>query len=115
LLFPKYRRDLVEEIARGRAPHRLPIERGVTTNAILVDDEWAARSRPMTEVTAASTVRLTSTTGSGRFRGRGTLAATLRGIGRLRAAGIEPGLISVCNPGTECSALAFTSTSSILH
>jgi uncharacterized protein len=35
------------------------------------------------------------------FKGRGTLAATLRGLDRLRAAGIEPGLISVCNPATD--------------
>src|SRR5262245_28159888 len=35
------------------------------------------------------------------FKGRGTLALTLRGIDRLQATGIEPGLISVCNPSTD--------------
>jgi hypothetical protein len=35
------------------------------------------------------------------FKGRGTLAQTLQGLERLRAAGLEPGLISVCNPGTD--------------
>jgi hypothetical protein len=35
------------------------------------------------------------------FQGRGTLAPTLRGIDCLRAAGIEPALISVCSPSTD--------------
>jgi len=35
------------------------------------------------------------------FKGRGTHADTLRGIEFLRAEGIEPGLISVCNPHTD--------------
>ena len=35
------------------------------------------------------------------FNGRGTHADTLRGLAYLRAADIEPGLISVCNPSTD--------------
>ncbi len=35
------------------------------------------------------------------FKGRGTHADVLRGIDHLRAGGIDPGLITVCNPSTD--------------
>jgi uncharacterized protein len=35
------------------------------------------------------------------FKGEGTHAETIRGLQLLRSAGIEPGLIIVCNPGTD--------------
>jgi uncharacterized protein len=104
LLFPKYRfRNLQNKLADVERRTGCKIERGVTTNAILVDEEW-------TNLFAAHDVSVTISLDGPPdindrhrvdFKGRGTLAATLRGLDCLRAAGIEPGLISVCNPSTD--------------
>jgi uncharacterized protein len=104
LLFPKYRfRNLQNKLADIERHTGCKIERGVTTNAILIDEEW-------TRLFKAHDVNVTiSLDGPPEindkqrvdFKGRGTLAATLRGLDCLRAAGMEPGLISVCNPSTD--------------
>jgi uncharacterized protein len=104
LLFPKYRFvDLQEKLRGVERRTGCRIERGVTTNAILVDDEWAALLKTHDVSVTVSVDGPPEINDRQRvdFKGRGTLAATLRGIDRLRAAGIEPGLISVCNPGTD--------------
>jgi uncharacterized protein len=104
LLFPKYRfRNLQNKLADVERRTGCKIERGVTTNAILIDDEW-------TDLFKAHDVSVTISLDGPPdindkqrvdFKGRGTLAATLQGLDHLRAAGIEPGLISVCNPSTD--------------
>jgi hypothetical protein len=70
---------------------------------MLIDEEWADILREFEWTSAsASTVRRKSTTSIGfDFKGRGTHAETVRGIELLRAAEIDPGLIVVCNPGTD--------------
>src|SRR5262245_23188186 len=104
LLFPKHRfvalLKKLDAIAERTGCH---IERAVTTNAILIDEGW-------TDIFKAHDVAVTvSLDGPSDihdrhrvdFKGRGTHTDTLRGIACLRAGGVEPGLISVCNPSTD--------------
>ena len=104
LLFPKHRFDAMQRKLRDIEQRTgCDIRRGVTTNGILIDDEWV-------ELLKTHDVNVTvSVDGPPEihdkvrrdFKDRGTLAQTLEGIDRLRAAGVEPGLIAVCNPGTD--------------
>jgi uncharacterized protein len=104
LLFPKYRFiDLQKKLREIEFRTGCRIERGVTTNAILVDEEWANLFRTNDVQVTVSLDGPPEINDKYRvdFKGRGTIAATLRGIDCLRAAGIDPGLISVCNPSTD--------------
>jgi uncharacterized protein len=104
LLFPKYRFiDLQKKLREIEFRTGCRIERGVTTNAILVDEEWANLFRTNGVQVTVSLDGPPEINDKYRvdFKGRGTIAATLRGIDCLRAAGIDPGLISVCNPSTD--------------
>src|SRR4029453_14545447 len=76
------------------------IARGVTTNAILIDEEGAGILNAYGVEVSVSLDGPPDIHDRYRvdFKGRGTHADTLRGIACLRAAGVEPGLISVCNP-----------------
>jgi uncharacterized protein len=104
LLYPKRRFvELQKRISAVAERTGCRIARGVCTNAILIDDEWAAILRAHDVQVSVSldgppdihdTYRID-------FKGRGTHADTLGGIAHLRAAGIEPGLIVVCNPATD--------------
>jgi uncharacterized protein len=104
LLFPKYRfRNLQNKLADVERRTGCKIERGVTTNAILIDEEWTSLFKAHDVSVTISLDGPPDINDRHRvdFKGRGTLAATLRGLDCLRAAGIEPGLISVCNPSTD--------------
>jgi uncharacterized protein len=104
LLFPKYRfRNLQNKLADVERRTGCKIERGVTTNAILIDEEWTSLFKAHDVSVTISLDGPPDINDKHRvdLKGRGTLAATLRGLDCLRAAGIEPGLISVCNPSTE--------------
>jgi uncharacterized protein len=104
LLFPKHRFDaLLKKLRDVERRTGCTIARGLTTNAILIDEKWV-------ELFKAHDVSVTvSVDGPPEindkvrvdFKGRGTLAQTLKGLDCLRTGGIEPGLISVCNPGTD--------------
>ncbi len=104
LLFPKRRfaelQKKLSDIAR-RTDCR--IERCVTTNAILIDEEWANLLKAEDISVTVSLDGPPEINDKYRvdFKGRGTLADTLRGLACLRAVGIDPGLISVCNPATD--------------
>lgn len=104
LLFPKHRfKKLCDKLNAIEERTGCMIERGVSTNAILIDPEWA-------EILAQYGVN-TSVSIDGPpeihdqyridFKGKGTHADTLAGIENLRKAGLEPGIISVCNPATD--------------
>ena len=104
LLFPKYRfRNLQNKLADIERRTGCKIERGLTTNAILIDEEWISLFKAHDVSVTISLDGPPEINDKQRvdFKGRGTLAATLRGLDCLHAAGIEPGLISVCNPSTD--------------
>jgi uncharacterized protein len=104
LLFPKYRfRNLQNKLADVERRTGCKIERGLTTNAILIDEEWISLFKAHDVGVTISLDGPPEINDRQRvdFKGRGTLAATLRGLDCLRTAGIEPGLISVCNPSTD--------------
>ena len=104
LLFPKRRFDALMQKLRAVAERTgCYIKCGVTTNAILVDDEWIALFKAHDVDVSVSLDGPAEINDKYRvdFKGRGTLAQTLEGLARLRAADLAPGLISVCNPGTD--------------
>jgi uncharacterized protein len=104
LLFPKRRFVALQKKLDG-IEHRTGcrIERGVTTNAILVDEEWTDILKAHDVAVSVSLDGPSDIHDRQRidFKGRGTHADTLRGLARLTAAGIEPGLIAVCDPSTD--------------
>ena len=75
----------------------------VTTNAILIDEEWTGIFNAYDVAVSVSVDSPPEIHDRYRvdFNGRGTHADTLRGLAYLRAANIEPELISVCNPSTD--------------
>jgi uncharacterized protein len=104
LLFPKRRFVALQEKLHGIEERTgCEIERGVTTNAILIDEEWTGILNAYGVEVSVSVDGPPDIHDRHRvdFNGRGTHADTLRGIACLRAAGIEPGLISVCNPASD--------------
>ncbi len=104
LLFPKRRFDALMQKLRAIAERTgCYIKCGVTTNAILVDDEWIELFKAHDVDVSVSLDGPAEINDKYRvdFKGRGTLAQTLEGLTRLRAADLAPGLISVCNPGTD--------------
>jgi len=104
LLFPKHRFvELQEKLLDIEDRTGCEISRGVCTNAILVDREWADILKSYNVTVSVSLDGPPEIHDKYRvdFKGRGTHADTLRGIECLRAEGIEPGLISVCNPQTD--------------
>jgi uncharacterized protein len=104
LLFPKHRfvalQKKLEAIERRTG---CEIERGVCTNAMLIDAEWASILGDHGIDVSVSIDGPPEVHDRYRidFKGEGTHAETLRGIGELRAAGMEPGIIVVCNPATD--------------
>jgi uncharacterized protein len=104
LLFPRHRFDALQHKLRAIEQRTgCMITRGVTTNAILVNDEWIELFKShdiQVSVSLDGPAEINDKTRVD-FKGRGTLAQTLQGLERLRAAGLDPGLISVCNPSTD--------------
>jgi len=104
LLFPKYRFDaFLKKLRAIEERAGCVIQRGLTTNGILLDDEWVRLLKEHDVVVTVSLDGPAEINDKYRvdFKGRGTLAQTLRGIDCLRNGGVEPGLISVCNPATD--------------
>lgn len=104
LLFPKRRFvALNQKLDAIEDRTGCQIERGVCTNAILIDEEWVEIFAEYGIGVSVSVDGPAEIHDANRidFKGKGTHAETIRGIGHLRAAGMEPGLISVCNPATD--------------
>lgn len=104
LLFPKHRfitlqkkLDAIEE----RTGCALP--RGVSTNAMLIDDQWAKILKEYNITVSVSIDGPKEIHDKYRIdlKGKGSHAETIAGVETLRRAGIEPGFISVCNPETD--------------
>lgn len=104
LLFPKRRfAKFQQKLCAIEERTGCMIERGVCSNAILIDDEWAAlftRYEIDISVSIDGPAEVHDRYRLG-MKGEGTHAETLRGIDCLRKAGIEPGIIVVCNPATD--------------
>jgi uncharacterized protein len=104
LLFPKHRFvKLQEKLLAIEERTGCAIGRGLCSNGILIDAEW-------TDIFKKYGVDVTvSIDGPAEihdkyrvgFKGEGTHADTLTGIAALRAAGMEPGVIVVCNPASD--------------
>ncbi|MCA6120325.1 radical SAM protein [Bradyrhizobium sp. WSM 1704] len=104
LLFPKRRFVALQEKLLGIEERTgCRIDRAVCTNAILVDQEWARLLKRYDVGVSVSIDGPPEIHDRHRvdFKGNGTIADTLRGLENLREEGIEPGLISVCNPATD--------------
>jgi len=104
LLFPKHRFiALLDKLNAIEKRTGCVIERGVTTNAMLIDREWTQIFEtygvsPSVSIDGPAEIHDQLRVD---FKGKGTHAATLRGLELLRAAGIEPGIISVANPASD--------------
>ena len=104
LLFPKRRFRALQDKLRGIEDRTgCQISRGVSTNGILIDQEWCDLFKTYDVSVSVSLDGPPEINDKHRidFKGRGTHADVLSGIACLRANGIEPGLISVCNPLTD--------------
>lgn len=104
LLFPKRRAAaFLQKLVDIEKRTGCAIQRGLTTNAILIDADWI---RIFQTFEVGVTVSLDGPAAIHDlvrvdFKGKGTHAATLRGLQLLRDAGCEPGLIAVGNPATD--------------
>ena len=104
LLFPKRRFIALQDKLRAIEKRTgCVIQRGVTTNAMLIDREWIEIFKtydvsPSVSIDGPAEIHDQVRVD---FKGKGTHAATLRGLELLGAAGIEPGIISVCNPASD--------------
>lgn len=104
LLFPKRRFvDLQEKLIDIEERTGCRITRGVCTNAILIDEEWTDILNDYDVYVTVSVDGPPEIHDKSRvdFKGKGTHADVVRGIECLRAGGIEPGVITVCNPSTD--------------
>jgi uncharacterized protein len=104
LLFPKRRfTAFLDKLCAIEERTNCMITRGVTTNAILIDREWVKifeKYDVLPSVSIDGPAEIHDQTRVD-FKGNGTHAATMKGMEMLRAAGLEPGIISVCNPATD--------------
>jgi uncharacterized protein len=101
LLFPKHRfAALQQKLMAIEERTGCEIARGVSTNAMLIDEEWVALFKEYDVRVSISLDGPPEIHDKYRvdFHGRGTLVETLRGLDLVRDSGIEPGLIVVCNP-----------------
>jgi uncharacterized protein len=101
LLFPKRRFiALQKKLMEIEERTGCMIARGVTTNAMLIDQEWCDIFNEFGVVVTVSLDGPPDIHDKYRIdlKGRGTHAETLQGLECLRTNEIEPGLIVVCNP-----------------
>ncbi|MCI0466162.1 MAG: radical SAM protein [Beijerinckiaceae bacterium] len=104
LLFPKRRFIAFQDKLRAIEERTgCAIQRGVTTNAILIDREWTGIFKDYGVSVSVSIDGPAPIHDKLRvdFKGEGTHAATMRGLEFLRAEGIRPDIIAVCNPASD--------------
>ena len=104
LLFPKHRfKAFLKKLRAIEDRTGCAIQRGITTNGILIDEEWVELLKTHEVAVSISLDGPPEINDKYRvdFKGNGTLAQTLKGLECLRKGGVEPSLISVCNPATD--------------
>lgn len=79
------------------------IDLSITTNGVLIDDEWAALLNVFDIATTISIDGPKHVHDASRvdLRGGGTYDRVVRGIETLRSHGIEPGILAVCDPASD--------------
>lgn len=101
LLFPKKRFiKLCQSIHAISARCQVPIPIGITTNGSLITEEWARILRILKVRVTISIDGPKKIHDKNRVdhKGRGSFEKVIRGLSLLRAEGIEPGVLAVCNP-----------------
>jgi len=104
LLFPKHRFiTLQKKLDAIEERTGCMLSRGVSTNAMLIDEEWAKILKDHDISVSVSIDGPAEIHDKYRLdmKGKGTHAQTLAGVENLKKVGIEPGFISVCNPDTD--------------
>jgi uncharacterized protein len=104
LLFGKSRfAHLCRDLRAVEADTGTPLALHVTTNGILVDEEWAALFRAFDVQVTVSLDGPADVHDLHRpdLRGRPTHDRVVAGIAQLRALGVEPGLLTVCDPSSS--------------
>jgi uncharacterized protein len=83
--------------------HGFHLDLAITTNGVLIDREWAdiLRALRVNVTVSIDGPRATHDRGRIDFRGKGTFDRVVAGIATLRAAGVDPGFLAVCNPSTQ--------------
>jgi uncharacterized protein len=108
LLFGKARfARLVEELLSVAAATGTRLPLSIQTNAMLVDNEWAALLHDL-DVNVGVSIDGPPAVHDARrvdFRGNGTYDRTRRGIELLQQAGVPLGALAVCDPAGDAGAL----------
>lgn len=106
LLFGKARFDVFcDKLRRLEVNRNFELKLAITTNGILIDEDWANLFRRWRVSVTVSIDGPRSVNDRRRigFHGEGSFDAIIRGIEQLREARIEPGFLSVCDPNTNPS------------
>jgi uncharacterized protein len=101
LLFGAARFDvLCGKLRRLEELQNCELQLGITTNAVLIDSRWASLFRRWNVGVTVSVDGPRAINDSRRvgFHGEGSFDAIIQGVKQLRAAGVEPGFLSVCDP-----------------
>lgn len=104
LLFGKSRFAVLAQSLRDVEKHTgVPLRLGMTTNAILMDQEWADLLRNFRVSVSVSIDGPPEIHDRRRVdhKGRGTHARVIAGLHVLRDNGFDPGVLAVCDPATD--------------
>jgi uncharacterized protein len=104
LLFPRERMEcLLSSLREIGARTRTDIDLILTTNAVLIDEDWISLFKKFNVAISVSLDGDPEQHDLHRFdhRGRGSYSAVTRGLSRLHNHGFRPGIICVCDPRTS--------------
>lgn len=107
LLFGKARFvGLMDELAAIEERTSCTLVRSLTTNGVLIDEEWARLFRLFHVNVTVSIDGPAHIHDRARidFKGRGTYDAVMQGVQHLRKQGLEPGVLAVCDPDSDPAA-----------
>ncbi|HVL26463.1 MAG TPA: radical SAM protein [Thermomicrobiales bacterium] len=108
LMFGKKRfLGLMQGIARVHRETGCDFRLSMTTNGVLLDEEWAAMLKLFGITVTVSIDGPQATHDAARvdLRGRGSYARAVRGLRLLQDVGVEPTVLSVCDPAADPDAV----------